>query len=129
MTSPSPVDDDRRCLRPVLAVPLLPLTVIAADFCWTAPTTRPSGPWDHGRADRLNHRLLQPRSGGGLVLRCPPRREDWMTAVEVDSPEAHRRRTGRADGTGLIQARSSRASPAHQPNGEQRDITVSRRHR
>ncbi len=114
MISPSPVDDDRGCLRPVLAVPLLPLTVIAADFCWTALTIRPSGPWDHGWADRLNHRLLQPSSGGGLVLRRSPRREDWMTAVEVDSPEVHRRRTGRADGTCLIQARSSRASPAHQ---------------
>ncbi|MFI5687257.1 hypothetical protein [Streptomyces sp. NPDC051636] len=46
MTNPSPVDDDRGCLRLVLAVPLFLLTVIAAYFCWTALTIRPSGPWD-----------------------------------------------------------------------------------
>ncbi|POX57431.1 hypothetical protein C3492_43735 [Streptomyces sp. Ru62] len=116
MTSPSPVDDDHGCLRPVLAVPLLPLTLIAADFSWTALTIRPADPWDHGRADRLNHRLLLPRSCGGLVLRRSPKREEWMTAVEVDSPEAHRRRTGRADGAGLIQARSAR-KPDRTPPG------------
>lgn len=46
MTSPSQVDDDRGCLRLVLAVPLVLLTLIAAYFCWTALTIRPSGPWD-----------------------------------------------------------------------------------
>ncbi|MFF2379196.1 hypothetical protein [Streptomyces sp. NPDC058108] len=46
MTSPSPVDNDRGCLRPVLAVPLILLTLVAAYFCWTALTIRPSGPWD-----------------------------------------------------------------------------------
>ncbi|UXY30936.1 hypothetical protein [Streptomyces sp. HUAS TT20] len=30
----------------VLAVPLTLLTLIAAFFCWTALTMRPSGPWD-----------------------------------------------------------------------------------
>ncbi|QTD99838.1 hypothetical protein [Streptomyces cyanogenus] len=46
MNSPSPVDDDRGCLRLVFAVPLFLLTVIAACFCWAALTIRPSGPWD-----------------------------------------------------------------------------------
>jgi hypothetical protein len=46
MTSPSHVDDDRGCLRLVLAVPLILLTLVAAYFCWTALTIRPSGPWD-----------------------------------------------------------------------------------
>ncbi|MFH9553605.1 hypothetical protein [Streptomyces sp. NPDC017435] len=46
MTTPSPVDDDRGCLRLVLAVPLTLLTLIAAYFCWTALTITPSGPWD-----------------------------------------------------------------------------------
>ena len=46
MTGPSPVDDDRGCLRLLLAVPLALLTLIAACFCWTASTIRPSGTWD-----------------------------------------------------------------------------------
>ncbi|MGW1541541.1 hypothetical protein ACWCPM_15125 [Streptomyces sp. NPDC002309] len=46
MTSSSHVDDDRGCLRLVLAVPLILLTLIAAYFCWTALTIQPSGPWD-----------------------------------------------------------------------------------
>ncbi|MDX3382710.1 hypothetical protein PV682_14705 [Streptomyces niveiscabiei] len=46
MTSSSPVDDDRGCLRFVLAVPLAGLTLIAAYFCWTALTISPSGTWD-----------------------------------------------------------------------------------
>ncbi|MEU5533953.1 hypothetical protein [Streptomyces sp. NPDC020362] len=46
MTSPSHVDDDRGCLRLVLAVPLILLTLVAAYFCWTALIIRPSGPWD-----------------------------------------------------------------------------------
>ncbi|GAA5699806.1 hypothetical protein AQJ43_21875 [Streptomyces avermitilis] len=46
MTSPSHVDDDRGCLRLVLAVPLTLLTLIAAYFCWTALTISPSGTWD-----------------------------------------------------------------------------------
>ncbi|MGW3100593.1 hypothetical protein [Streptomyces sp. NPDC001100] len=46
MTSPTPVDDDRGCLRLVLAVPLVLLTLAAALGCWTALTIRPSGPWD-----------------------------------------------------------------------------------
>ncbi|MEH0511619.1 MULTISPECIES: hypothetical protein [unclassified Streptomyces] len=46
MTTPPPVDDDRGCLRPVLAVPLTLLTLVAAYFCWTALTITPSGPWD-----------------------------------------------------------------------------------
>ncbi|WP_328666982.1 hypothetical protein OG905_08015 [Streptomyces sp. NBC_00322] len=45
MTSPSQPDDDRGCLCLVLAVPLTLLTLIAAFFCWTALTMRPSGPW------------------------------------------------------------------------------------
>ncbi|MDX3312256.1 hypothetical protein ACWGH3_30000 [Streptomyces sp. NPDC054884] len=48
MTTPSPVDDDRGCLRAVLAVPLTLFTLIAAYFCWTALTITPSGPWDDG---------------------------------------------------------------------------------
>ncbi|WP_405951636.1 hypothetical protein OG588_40800 [Streptomyces prunicolor] len=46
MTSPSPVDDDRGCLRLVLAVPLVLLTLVALCFCWAALTIRPSGSWD-----------------------------------------------------------------------------------
>ncbi|MFJ8943723.1 hypothetical protein ACIRG4_10700 [Streptomyces sp. NPDC102395] len=46
MTNPPPVDDDRGCLRLVLAVPLTLLTLIAAYFCWTALTISPSGSWD-----------------------------------------------------------------------------------
>ncbi|MER5341427.1 hypothetical protein ABT030_14060 [Streptomyces mirabilis] len=46
MTIPSHVDNDRGCLRLVLAVPLILLTLVAAYFCWTALTIRPSGPWD-----------------------------------------------------------------------------------
>lgn len=46
MTHSSHVDDDRGCLRLVLAVPLILLTLVAAYFCWTALTIRPSGPWD-----------------------------------------------------------------------------------
>ncbi|MGW2424463.1 hypothetical protein ACWC0C_35375 [Streptomyces sp. NPDC001709] len=47
MNDPSRVDDDRGCLLLVLAVPLALLTLIAAYFCWTALTIRPSGSWDH----------------------------------------------------------------------------------
>ncbi|MFH9583535.1 hypothetical protein ACH4LS_00090 [Streptomyces luteogriseus] len=43
MTSPSHVDDDRGCLRVVLAVPLTLLILIAAYFCWTALTITSSG--------------------------------------------------------------------------------------
>ncbi|MFD3616390.1 hypothetical protein ACFWWT_14370 [Streptomyces sp. NPDC058676] len=39
-------DDDRGCLRLVLAVPLALLTLVAAYFCRTALTIRPSGSWD-----------------------------------------------------------------------------------
>ncbi|MER5904041.1 hypothetical protein ABT150_28715 [Streptomyces mirabilis] len=46
MTSHSEVDNDRGCLRLVLAVPLTLLTLVAAYSCWTALTIRPSGPWD-----------------------------------------------------------------------------------
>lgn len=46
MTSPSHVDDDRGCLRLVLAVPFVLLTLIAAYFRRTALTIQPSGPWD-----------------------------------------------------------------------------------
>jgi hypothetical protein len=46
MTSPHHPDDDRGCLRPVLAVPITLLTLVAAFFCWTALTMRPSNPWD-----------------------------------------------------------------------------------
>lgn len=46
MTSPSPVDDDRGCLRLVLAVPLVLLTLVAVSCCWAALTIRPSGSWD-----------------------------------------------------------------------------------
>lgn len=45
-TDPSRVDDDRSCLLLVLTVPLGLLTLVAAYFCWTALTIRPSGPWD-----------------------------------------------------------------------------------
>ncbi|MFJ8821655.1 hypothetical protein ACIREE_07715 [Streptomyces sp. NPDC102467] len=37
---------DRGCLRLVLAVPFTLLTLLAAWFCWTAVTIRPSGGWD-----------------------------------------------------------------------------------
>ncbi|MFJ5272351.1 hypothetical protein [Streptomyces sp. NPDC088358] len=46
MTGHSEVDNDRGCLRLVLVVPLITLTLVAAYFCWTALTIRPSGPWD-----------------------------------------------------------------------------------
>ncbi|MCQ0022918.1 hypothetical protein M4914_08095 [Streptomyces somaliensis DSM 40738] len=46
MTSSCHPDDDRGCLRLVLAVPLGLLTLIAAFFCRTALTIRPSGSWD-----------------------------------------------------------------------------------
>ncbi|MEU2909113.1 hypothetical protein ACWCQ0_06575 [Streptomyces massasporeus] len=46
MTSPSHLDDGRGCLRVVLAVPLILLTLVAAYFCWTALTITPSGTWD-----------------------------------------------------------------------------------
>ena len=46
MTRPYHPDDDRGCLRLVLAVPLTLLTLIAAICCWAALTTRPSGSWD-----------------------------------------------------------------------------------
>ncbi|MBQ0825574.1 hypothetical protein [Streptomyces tagetis] len=46
MAHHSPVDDDRAWLRVVFAVPLGLLTVVAAYFCWTAWTIRPSGTWD-----------------------------------------------------------------------------------
>ncbi|MEV6542314.1 hypothetical protein [Streptomyces sp. NPDC051665] len=46
MTSPSSVDDDRGCLRLVLAVPLVLLTLLAVCFCWAALIIRPSGSWD-----------------------------------------------------------------------------------
>ncbi|MFG3198575.1 hypothetical protein ACGFYT_20875 [Streptomyces sp. NPDC048208] len=39
-------EDDRGCLVLVLAVPSALLTLVAAYFCWTALTIRPSGPWD-----------------------------------------------------------------------------------
>ncbi|MFE2100280.1 MULTISPECIES: hypothetical protein [unclassified Streptomyces] len=47
MPRPAHPDDDRGCVRPVLAVPLTLLTLIAAYFCWTALTIRPSGSWDN----------------------------------------------------------------------------------
>lgn len=40
------MDDDRGCLRLVLAVPLVLLTLVALCFCWAALTIRPSGSWD-----------------------------------------------------------------------------------
>lgn len=46
MTQPALPNDDRGCLRLVLAVPLTLLTLVAAYFCWTALTIRPSGSWD-----------------------------------------------------------------------------------
>ncbi|GAA1426828.1 hypothetical protein GCM10009601_36790 [Streptomyces thermospinosisporus] len=46
MSNPPSVDNDTGCLRAVLAVPILLLTLIAALFCWAALTIRPSGPWD-----------------------------------------------------------------------------------
>ena len=46
MTTSSHVDDERGCLRLVLAGPLTLLTLIAAYFCWTALTISPSGSWD-----------------------------------------------------------------------------------
>lgn len=46
MTRPYHPDDDRGCLRLVLAVPLTLLILIAAMCCWAALTMRPSGPWD-----------------------------------------------------------------------------------
>ncbi|MFD6024243.1 hypothetical protein [Streptomyces griseoluteus] len=40
------MDDDRRLLATVFAVPLILLSLVAAFFCWTALTIRPSGVWD-----------------------------------------------------------------------------------
>ncbi|MFF1690031.1 MULTISPECIES: hypothetical protein [unclassified Streptomyces] len=39
-------DDDRGCLRVVLALPFSVLTLTAAYFCWMALTIRPAGVWD-----------------------------------------------------------------------------------
>ncbi|MFF7971552.1 hypothetical protein [Streptomyces sp. NPDC007905] len=50
-------DDDRGCLRLVLAVPLTLLTLITAYFCWTVLTIQPSGPWDE-------------HAYAGIVLSC-----------------------------------------------------------
>ncbi|MFH8723907.1 hypothetical protein [Streptomyces termitum] len=38
--------EDRGCLRAVLAVPLVLLTLVAGYFCYLAVTIRPSGSWD-----------------------------------------------------------------------------------
>ncbi|GHF64354.1 hypothetical protein [Streptomyces griseosporeus] len=57
MTSSREAEDDRGCLRLVLAVPLLLLTLMAAYFCWTALTVRPSGTWDED-------------AYGGITLSC-----------------------------------------------------------
>lgn len=46
MTGTGPVDDHRRRLATVFAVPLVLLTLVSAYFCWTALTIRPSGAWD-----------------------------------------------------------------------------------
>ncbi|MFD7163894.1 hypothetical protein [Streptomyces violascens] len=46
MTTPPPLDDDSGLLRMLLAIPLTLLTLMAAYFCWTALTIRPSGTWD-----------------------------------------------------------------------------------
>ncbi|MFC9457991.1 hypothetical protein [Streptomyces sp. NPDC056983] len=54
---PARPDDDRGCLRIVLALPFTVLSVIAAYFCWTAMTIRPSGSWDDD-------------AYGGIVLSC-----------------------------------------------------------
>ncbi|MFH8731859.1 MULTISPECIES: hypothetical protein [unclassified Streptomyces] len=43
---PADSDDDRGCLRVVLALPFAVLTLIAAYFCWMALTIRPAGVWD-----------------------------------------------------------------------------------
>ncbi|MFE2260353.1 hypothetical protein [Streptomyces griseosporeus] len=57
MTSSRDAEDDRGCLRLVLAVPLLLLTFLAAYFCWMALTIRPSGIWDKN-------------AYGGITLSC-----------------------------------------------------------
>ncbi|TGN76457.1 hypothetical protein E5083_14785 [Streptomyces bauhiniae] len=46
MTGLAPVDDDRRRLATVYAVPIILLTLVSAYFCWTALTIRPAGTWD-----------------------------------------------------------------------------------
>jgi hypothetical protein len=46
MTDLARPDDDRGCLRVVLALPFGVLTLIAAYFCWTAMSIRPYGSWD-----------------------------------------------------------------------------------
>lgn len=46
MTQSADPNDDRGWLRLVHAVPLTLLTLLAAYFCWTALTIRPSGSWD-----------------------------------------------------------------------------------
>ncbi|MBO1335002.1 hypothetical protein [Streptomyces sp. VRA16 Mangrove soil] len=45
-TAPPLPDEDRGCLRAVLAVPIGILTLLSAFFCWTALTVRPQGVWD-----------------------------------------------------------------------------------
>ncbi|MFH8926440.1 hypothetical protein ACH4D4_05240 [Streptomyces pristinaespiralis] len=45
-TQQSAEPEEQGCLRWVLGVPLAILNLIAAWFCWTALTIRPSGPWD-----------------------------------------------------------------------------------
>ncbi|MFF9621710.1 hypothetical protein [Streptomyces griseosporeus] len=57
MTSFRDTEGDRGCLRFVLAVPLLLFTLLAAYFCWTALTIRPSGTWDE-------------EAYGGITLSC-----------------------------------------------------------
>ncbi|MYW68260.1 hypothetical protein GTY65_29925 [Streptomyces sp. SID8379] len=39
-------DEDRGCVRLVLAVPIGILTLLSAYFCWTALTIEPQGVWD-----------------------------------------------------------------------------------
>lgn len=46
MTDLARPDDDRGCLRVVLALPFGVLTLVAAYFCWTAISIRPYGSWD-----------------------------------------------------------------------------------
>ncbi|MFB7996531.1 hypothetical protein ACFC4G_27350 [Streptomyces sp. NPDC056002] len=54
---PARPDGERGCLRVVLALPFGVLTLIAAYFCWTAMSIRPSGSWDDD-------------AYGGIVLSC-----------------------------------------------------------
>ncbi|MEU0340901.1 hypothetical protein ABZ092_18585 [Streptomyces bobili] len=61
-------DDDRGCPRLVLTVPVTLFTLIGAAFCWTAPTIRPSGPWDEDAHRGIGLSCLLTVGAAGAVV-------------------------------------------------------------